>query len=669
MKRILLVLILSILIPSALFAGGGHETTDQTATGETVTSSAGGASSAESQEALTEIYGGSESVAWMFAIADVFDEVTELFCMSLTPYPGMLALFYNDEGGEMNEMTLNDVLLINDGYYEIDPILNSFVAEDATIDRSDNNTQKRSWNMVTLLFVSFLLAEIVFSAIYGYLTDKDGGVLKDIVSKVVVCLCLFLLASALPFLVEAFRAGFYQMALVITGLENEIRSPDNINGESKLSLLMKTIRDASVFQYPGILIRTLTSTIDMLSPGNITGSEQSIWEKTDTGFIGRILISLLYIIIRVIAYIIVVFSALHIMMNVCEVYLLLGIATCLMPFSVFSPTRWIGQNVVRSLISNTIELFVLLVIIFSSFTSANVIFGALTSILQSSITGVSVEIRFANTGAFQAVTGEEYPIEYSEGSGVDGTEVNPMYTDPETGETYLRPLYINFGTTGDEGYNGHLDMSLDMDSFYTNDHTAVNEAGDIVIENIENFFDMYKTGAPAGQTDFLYNMRRNYANMHPSMTIDEINQLLAKVTFKDLPAGDKLNVLEAWEELHTGAVEVFVNDDYEWGANPYETNNFFTVHIVSVLLVIFLQTYFINQSSQITNALLSGGVANESLSAAAYRLAFPMITRAVTFPVRAVGAMAKSRFKKTTSGGGGGGSRGGDGWGPRTLGR
>ena len=647
LKKTLFLILALIVVLVPVSAGGSNELVEE--------------SSEESQQAYRVLYNSTDAAGWMNSIADVFDDMTTLFCVSLTPYPGMLGIIYGDSSGnetaglgyriplptDIEELGLSDILLTSDGYYmRSEQNGSGFMGTE--IFGTPVEQQRKSWNMITLLFVAFLLAEIIFSTIYGYMTDRDGGILKDVVSKAVLCMLLFLLAASLPFLIEAFRIGFVEMARTLTGISTSVDG--NMDRGSRIAALDTILKTSNIFRFPGLILRNMIATLTMMNPSRIAGAEGlNIWQATDTGTIGKLVIETLYIIIKIVSCIIAVFTALHVLLNVCEVYLLLGIVSCLLPFAVFSPTKWIGQNAVKSLISNTLELFIILVIIFASFTMTNTVITALEAVLTSSIRSISLEVVFTNQDTFQAVTGEEYPEIISE----DNSFLDPMVTetDENGNETsHLRPVYLSIGSYDPNSNvsagssmteNGYINVDFVTDSQDSAMQMGnVDDIGGIVVNAIDDYFRQVRSNP-----EMLTNLRQQYAALNPLLSEDKINEALSDIAFVDLPANDKMAVIRAWEQANTGSVKVSERGR-TLGLNPDDSNNYFVIHILTCLLCVFLQTYFINQSSHIMNAILTGGVANESLSAAAYRLLFPKVMSAVTFPVRAAAGIASAASSK-----------------------
>lgn len=631
LRKAILILMIILLAASTLYAGGSKETV--------------------SKNELKKLYTGSEASDLMMSIADIFDEVTAMFCVSLTPFPNILYQFYSDSDDTtteavMENLELSDVLLTSDGYYNLEN--EGLTAGGISFQGTSTAHQKSAWNMITALFIAFFLAEVIFSAVYGYLTDKDGGVVKDIVTKTVITFLLFILTASLPFLIEAFRAGFYQMANTLLGLSDRVEA---FAGKgSRAAMLAEYIEDATVFEYPGLLIRNMSTTMDLLNPGNLTGDgDISIWEATNTSGIGKLMIELVYLIVKLFGCFLSAFAALHVMMNVCEVYILLGATVCLIPFMVFSPTKWIGQGAIRSLISNTLELFVLIIIIFTSFTISDTFLRGISAALTQDVVYMSIKVTFSSMTAYLNVTGETYPeTQPDEDTGI--TSGNTQVVEDQNGNevTTLAPFYISLG---DNGSGTSWEGGIQPDT------SGMGQAGEnsfmdpnipvYFINAITRFFDAGKEVDADGNVkkpEFLQTLRHYFITMSPGKTPQEINTALSRVQFKNLPVNDKWTVIKAFQEANQNSFTVEnMPENQVFGLSAAGSNNLFVIHIFGTLLIIFLQTYFVNQSSQIMNALLSGGVSYESFSSAMMRMATTRVSRVATSPARAAGAIVRGR--------------------------
>lgn len=632
-RKLLIIVAVFIMMILPLSAGGSKET----ATENPITS----------RDAIVTLETGTVPAGLMGAIADVFDMITEFFCRAMSPFPNIMAELYSDTSAagtssstgipafdKLESLSLSDVLLTSDGYYKMGQNTSgSGQGDDVTADMFSvsSKRQKSSWNMVTILFVSFLIAEIVYSAIYGYLTDRDGGVTKDIISKTVLCILLFLLAASLPFLIEAFRLGFFSIAKTLTGIDDRLSNESILKKGSVMYNLYSALADGDVYEYPGLLIRSLQSTLTIMNPSMIMGDEGvDIWRATDTSAIGKMLIELVYFVVKIIACFLGAFAAFHVMVNVCEVYLLLGIVIVLIPFTVFSPLRWMGQNAVRSLISNVLELFIILMIMFTSFVIAETLYRAITEIIMAQPVYMTIGITFKDPDGYKAVCGVQYPPLQSAPTDENGDLITDniyTYTDnpytPDIDESKpgngvnktLHTFYISVGY--DSAVGKPADEVVDISSAGLSVSMINGDIGAYFVNALEEFYD--ESVSSSGSTSpFLVSMRERYKALYPNMPADELSRLLDALDFQDLVISDKLAVIKAFREA-SGYRFFDETVATQKGVDPYNGNNIFVVHIFSSLLLVFMQTYFVNQSSNILNAVLSGGVAPESFSNALMR--------------------------------------------------
>lgn len=594
------------------------------------------------------------SVGGFFAsVSGVYDEITMAFCLGLTPFPNTLVQFYDGYGtagydvrGQMDSATLDRSLLIGDGYYSTNGGVLNYGSRNYPGKSAD--TQRSTWNMVSVLFVSFLLAEIVFTAVYHYVSDKDGSVLKEVLAKSVMAIAIFLVAASLPFLIEMLRIGFVSAAATVTGIdelattaehEQESSTPtvDEMMGLDDMDLpvvntqgltSLQEMRALPVFSYPGVLIRSMGDLFGFMNPDNVGGSGVSIDEEVDAGVLMNVLMEVVYLFVKLVATVMVLIAALHVMYNVCEVYLLLGCVMVLLPFTVFSPLKFLGEKAVMSLFANVVELFVIVMIMFSTMSIAFTVSSGLLASLLSNIKSVTVEMSVVHPELFIEAVG---------------------YSRNDTVINYLNPFKQDDGSVrlvaylpGPEGYgkNG----SIFQESF----NEAYTSAGAGWLPELQErlskwFNDNWKAMVEAFKTENpteLYKLSSTLklaydSNGYPA---DQYLNFLASTNFDFLPAKDKYAVVSYLAGTAGQAMGMSVSKTPEVDRSVDPTlgaTDIYLMHITSFLLIILMQTYFLNQSSQITNALLSGNVSSEGFTGALTRMA--------------AGKMVKSGLKKATA--------------------
>ena len=652
-KTFLILFVAMFLIPSFLFAGGGKEkesNDNYTSQTEFYDEFVQEKLDALADEQAKNASKHSAMYGLLHSIANVYDEITAMFCVSMTPFPSMFVKFYydtppgladllaTDENGVTHtnypHLSLRSALLLRYNYYTEDMPAGSQRGEEGTrlvfTRQSDGKTlsfmgrpttaEQSFFGMVSILFFSFFLLEVLFSAIYGYLTDKDGGVFRDIVSKGVLCILMFLLAAALPFLVEAFRVGFISMASVATGLDSMIK---NATG-SQQSFYMD-LQHSKVYEYPGLLIRSLADVIDMLNPANIGMTGINLIENMEavdtegTNFGGlvnalfKILISIVYLLIQVVATVLILFSALHVMLNVCEVYLLLAGVMCLLPFTVFSPLKFLGEKAVMSLFSNIIELFVLVIIMFTTLSvgtsvSKSLLNGIVFSPTEIAITFTDIKVNSTNQYIQQLLNSADFSNMYiGPNNEKISKDIYDGMDDNEKRQVKLAPITIVV-----ENSITVEDNSSTQDE---NEQSAAIEKwiNDLAVNALKPGLRERPDLHSAYKQTMIYDVWQSDAESIDPM---KVQQQIDVINFTSLPIADKVKVIEAIdEEIWHGQVKY----EMETLAQVMDTRldlSFFGMHIILSLLAIFMSTYFVNQSSQITNALLSGNVASEGITAA-----------------------------------------------------
>lgn len=671
LKKAFLLFIVLSLVATSLFAGGSKEEVSIPV---------------ESQDGKTtvELHSISELMArspttssgMLYSIANVYDEITMAFCLGLTPFPNTLVQFYGgympdenyDAQAKADAAQLNTTLLLGDDYYTMaDGGTLSYGARE--YQGKSGETQRGIWNMITILFISFLLAEIVFTAIYHYVADKEGSVIKEIIAKVILSMAIFLIASALPMIIELFRIGFTSAAATLTGLDEKIveanEELEGTNGPQSIDEILESdmpvmstsawqslieMKSLPVFNYPGTLIRSVADVFSFINPDDIGGTGISLAEEVNDkadentnillrgftkigNFIVGKLFDIVYLIIKLIASLMVLIAALHIMYNVCEVYLLLGCVMLLLPFTIFSPLKFLGEKAVMSLFANVLELFVIVMIMFATLSVASTVTTGLLSAILSNVKSVTADISIGNTDAFCEEMG--YSLDYyknlfdsiQEGDGTVRFTAYLLGTDSE----YISDIF-------QESLYG-VDAAEQISGIITNFAFWISEQWDAMLQKNEtnmdpDFYSWVKTvkfawdNAGCPEEDFL--------------------PTLMTAGFEQLPARDKYAVVTAIAN-NAGTkfgMSVSKTPTVDRGIDPsLGTMDIYFMHIISFLLIILMQTYFINQSSQITNALLSGNVSSEGFTGALTRIAgtkaLKAAGKAAATPAKALGGLGR----------------------------
>ena len=322
---------------------------------------------------------------WLETLSNTLNSICFRFILAIHPFPNILFKMYNTESfantsaaSSVLSFTMasdsartgiysSDYLLIDNNFYDTSVLNNNkyqssskwkvSIAEKAGVSGTSSQ-QYRKWSVVTLLFVTMFAAEMLFMSIWGYVTGTTENVLKEIAKKAGITFALFILVSALPFLLESMRYGFFQIAGVFYGSVAESYSTG-----AQYSRYFEN--PGEIFNLPGSFAEQM---IPFFSSTTVAGGTEAL--KTQLGSIQdkynvflKLLIVLIMFIFRFVMFFAILKASLHIAVNTIEVYLLLSLTMILVPFSVFEPVKPIGAKCIMSLVTNLIECFVILVIV------------------------------------------------------------------------------------------------------------------------------------------------------------------------------------------------------------------------------------------------------------------------------------------------------------------
>ncbi len=323
-------------------------------------------------------------------VSTLFDFATTEICIAVHPFPSVLRAFteYDTERTSWNSGKATYGVLINKPISEVSEssfllsspkeqrdtfklsdLSNMFSRKEENgknvIAQRDLDDEEKSWGIISYLFLIFTVLEILYVTIRGYLVDEEN-LIRKIVTRLLVTAILFLVLMSLPALVELFRIGFFQLAETIT-----------------TPFAFTDVMDArSVFELPGGVLRCTSKLLRNMSPLTMSWNlDESLGGGGLNGFPAnfgswfmKIMMRILYFLLNIFVMILSLISAFSVMANIVEVYLLLAIVMCLVPFQVFSGTRFlVGENLIKSLFANVVELFVIMVIIGTTANAAYVI--------------------------------------------------------------------------------------------------------------------------------------------------------------------------------------------------------------------------------------------------------------------------------------------------------
>lgn len=330
-RRTFVILVVLLLTTTALFAGGSKEKDETT--------------KSEGDIDKGSVYNFCNS------LADKFDAITENLCLSISPFPSVLKTFYpKNPRNNMQREVNKDFYTNNNSFWKY----SLYNLDKNNIYQKTSSSEKSAWSYTSRMFALFLSAEIIVLAIKKFLTGEND-ILKEIITKIIVCIFLVLFLSLTPFLIELFRIGLQNTAIVITGAENQ-----------KIS---------SCFSLPGDLIRSQADLVANLSFENMATSydDTDLGSSVSAGYLTAKLFGGLYLLCRIFAMFLVLIMALHVMVNVIEVYLVLAVCMCLVPFSVFSITKHLGEKALPCLFNNIMELFIIFLIFYTMTTMLSVL--------------------------------------------------------------------------------------------------------------------------------------------------------------------------------------------------------------------------------------------------------------------------------------------------------
>lgn len=499
--------------------------------------------------------------SFLMGLADIFDRITLMASIGVTPFPSMLT---------------------TDG----DSIPSSIFNLSTQSDTSVNSKEKSVSATIGAIFVSCLVAEILYIAIFKCFLLGDLAIAKQVASVFLRGMLLFFVIINLPMIVELARTGFQELAYTIAGARLERDS----------SLLV--MRD-NVFKMPGTVIRSSIDIIEMIDPANAGGVGINVAVAAGEGSeyllktLTSVIVQILYWVVQIICVIFLCICAFHVMFNVIEVYLLIGIVSVLAPFQIFEVTRFLGEKAIYSLFVNLVELFVIMVILYSCQ-------GVLLS-FQQWVNETFVTQAMTGTGITYSLP-MATPIPE-----VDFNEIVSLATqydipwEQQTYDSYCADLYAvraNQAFSADKVNQPYLDIFTE----------ATNR---IIEEGILNGV------IPATAAD------RNLL-MDPGFSTDKLfwDQLEVESSADD---GTLLNKL-SMSTMRRAVDHVFnmsaILEKYGIRSDTYSINtDIVPVHLSSGLICVFMMFYFLGQSTQITNALMSGTAATDGFAGATMKMA------------------------------------------------
>ena len=646
---------------------------------------------------------------WFDILSDSINMITFRLVMAIHPFPSVLFQMYdtssikNSTSGYTMKSDRNktgtfdaDYLLISNDFYNSNKLSDNrdsqnswrvsiaeaagngtaselLTANNYTDYGSTNSPyQHAKWSVVTILFLTCFVAEIIFITVYGYITGDTENIFKELASKAGITLALFVLVSALPFLLESMRYGFCTLVDIFYAPVSE-----SYYNEQELR---NTITDSGeLFQLPGNFIRQM-KTFFVRTNTDTTQKALSDYIGTAEGYSGKnffisLLVWLLMLIFRFFMFFAVLKAALHIAMNIVEVYLLLSLTMILTPFACFEPLKPIGAKCVMSLVTNLIECFVIMVIIICIIPAVvtvctNILDGTVsleqgeTIVSYADVTyssdvetyGVNDKrVNSNNTDSIAFMANSEFIMLYFNTSmnyrvgilyGVESSD----FTFSSALKNYMEALKINFifevgsfatydditlealesshvhelsGTT----YSGNEDkIYKDYNSGVKNIKPKVKR--DAVLKIIKDYFypivKLYMNGSSGMTIQGDLTLRRQFVNGVKNYLAanDGFIKALATVNTGSFLLGTHYigsgNTVASVYNTKTTIAGFSEAVEFTLANGGSSKNEETSVHWLSQLLVCFMGMYipifFVQQSTQITNSLMNGSAAMESFA-------------------------------------------------------
>lgn len=551
MKRTVLVLMLLFTF-TQVFAGGAQETSNQFV-------------SSTSKQNVKE--SNSITRSFLIGVADIFDTITQAACYSLTPFPNVLPGV--EDGSDMN--------LVPESY----------------VKRMGNVK-----NMVSAVFVTLIIAEILWTAIYKCWLSGDMAVTKQVSLVFIKGMFLFFLVLSLPTIIEYTRMGFQNAAYIISG-----------RTLTKAGTYDADAAKDSIFDLPGDIIRDSITIIEFMDPKQVGSAGIDLIQATEdsadwgTKTMVSFLTQIIYWIAQIVCVCCLSIASLHVMFNIIEVYLLLGIVCFLVPFSIFSLTKFLGERAILSLFMNLVELFIIMVIVYSC------------SYLIKSFNETMTSMFMGN-----AISETSWQVNLPNYFGNDSTDFDATIQMLEKYKALNK-----FKSHGDyESYVTGMTAAIDPNtrarqietirtSLSTDIRTALNT---YIYDNLSKNTGVLRLDA--SDTEFV--------------TVDDSTQAvlldtnkLQKYQNRTSSNNDLFSALSVKSQM--SFLESFMKD------NPI-TNTLLTVghvymistelvplHLCMCLLSVMIQFYFLGQSGRIANGLMSGSVATDGFTGAHMKMA------------------------------------------------
>lgn len=594
MKKRLAVLLMVLLCLFTLAAKGSKETTETKSNWNRVTS----------RSLLSSVFSG---------LGSRITTATEQLCLNVTPFPSALSYYYAEEFGldptDVTGDNTDQVFLFNLLNYKSTKSTAASIESEAGITYgTTRDREKKAFGMVAKIFAALMILEVLFTSIWGYITDREGSLLKQVLSRILIGFLAFLLVSALPFLIEAMKVGFTKAAVTLTGTQ------DSDAGKKLLS--------TSVFHLPEIYMETCGDILDMMDPERVAGTDMDI--ISGSGWSIKAMYRIVYFIARIVAGILCCLVTIHIVMNIVEVYLVLALAAVLIPFMTFSPLKMFGEKAINALLANVLELFVIIVILL---TCVNVAQKTITDYLMTVIgTAVSTDITFyaASKGAYETLNGPAMDFKLPERF----TTLDAAWADE--GDAPLHHFSVTH--TFKDG-KGKVTYESDMAELET-----------ILKQWYERIYtNVYKNNGLSFQSYIEYytsTLGGHKMTLQQARDATDPAKKASPPALSTVPSADVAE-LNGYIYGLLAQSPVYVEVVTHYPLEEDLTNErLMTIHLILSFFIILFSVKFINDSSQITNSLLMGSLWTFGIDGMGMRGAMNRAFSFATSPARVAGKAA-----------------------------
>ena len=519
-------------------------------------------------------------------------------------------------------------------------------AFDSNVKTKTSETQKKTVNMVFVIIGSLFLAETILTIVYSYVTGGEEPLLKTLMAKFVTAILIGALLMALPFLMEALKYGFKKAV--------EILAWDNLGGD--LKTFGDAVGEVSTFHYPGLYFRLVT---DQLKHLDLTSAGIS-FDGFIVGPVQTGIAWLLFMVVKLGIVMIALFTSLHITFNVIEIYILIPLALILLPWQLFKPLSFIGSGVIKSLISNIIQVtvisFVILAIVPITATVTNALWQSATAgeeikdaafivttltedrtenlredgllaLTFSSYTGSSVldlsSISLSSTYP-RSSTDTKTPTTAKDILKNTGLYASVIYAEESDG-TVKCTVTPQFTPLGD------VDREAWTDFMAANSETLVKEIQKWIPKRIEEKYpDISKLQGWSNKVSLnndLFDYSQDFLNLPSARKLMVVKMALGENGYLSVEEKNKVSDSKGWLRVFS--------------------------YLATAMVIAYMQTFFIQRSSQIAQGLIDGRDSGPDfasrLSARAAAIFAGGAVRAFSSPARAAGGAVTGGVRQATA--------------------